>query len=137
MTATWKRFRPIASRSPWRTSAAGCTRSTTSARTSAACSPMGPSAAPSSPALVTAPTLTSPPAPSPPARVAPGEPFGEMALLGDWKRSASVRVVDEAECLGIDRWAFLAHLSKDPRLALQLLPLLAPRPAETNARLAE
>ena len=71
------------------------------------------------------------------AILGPGEPFGEMALLGDWKRSASVRVVDEAECLGIDRWAFLAHLSKDPRLAIKLLQLLAQRLAETNARLAE
>jgi|GEM_PF-1041001 len=75
-----------------------------------------------------------------PQRVAvlgPGEPFGEMALLGDWKRSASVRAVDDVECMGMDRWAFLAHLKTEPNLAIRMLQMLAERLAETNARLIE
>jgi nitrite reductase/ring-hydroxylating ferredoxin subunit len=66
----------------------------------------------------------------------PGEPFGEMALLGDWPRTASVRAVEESECLGMDRWIFLAHLSKEPKLAIAMLQILARRLAETDRRLA-
>jgi 3-phenylpropionate/trans-cinnamate dioxygenase ferredoxin subunit len=75
-----------------------------------------------------------------PQRVAvlgPGEPFGEMALLGDWKRSASVRAIDDVECVGMDRWAFLAHLKTEPNLAIRMLQMLAERLCDTNARLAE
>jgi nitrite reductase/ring-hydroxylating ferredoxin subunit len=71
------------------------------------------------------------------AVLGPGEPFGEMALLGDWKRSASVRAVDQVECLGMDRWAFLAHLNREPQLAIKMLQMLAARLAETNDRLVE
>jgi len=71
------------------------------------------------------------------AALGPGEPFGEMALLGDWKRSASVRAVDDVECIGMDRWAFLAHLKTEPNLAIRMLQMLAERLAQTNARLVE
>jgi len=71
------------------------------------------------------------------AILGPGQPFGEMALLGEWKRSASVRALDEAECLGMDRWVFLAHLNKKPQLAIKLLQMLAERLAQTSARLGE
>jgi nitrite reductase/ring-hydroxylating ferredoxin subunit len=66
----------------------------------------------------------------------PGEPFGEMALLGDWPRTASVRAVEETVCLGMDRWIFLAHMSKEPKLALTMLQILARRLAEMDQRLA-
>jgi nitrite reductase/ring-hydroxylating ferredoxin subunit len=65
-----------------------------------------------------------------------GEPFGEMALLGDWPRTASVRAVEESECLGMDRWIFLAHLAKEPKLALAMLQILARRLAQMDQRLA-
>lgn len=63
----------------------------------------------------------------------PGEPFGEIALLGEWKRSASVRALDDVECIGMDRWAFLAHLKTDPALAIRLLQMLAGRLAMAGA----
>ncbi len=66
-----------------------------------------------------------------------GEPFGEMALLGDWKRSASIRALEESECLGMDRWVFLAHLQGEPQLAIRLLQVLARRLADTNEKLVE
>jgi nitrite reductase/ring-hydroxylating ferredoxin subunit len=66
-----------------------------------------------------------------------GEPFGEMALLGDWKRSASVQAAGDVECLGMDRWAFLAHLKSEPNLAIRMLQMLANRLVETNERLVE
>ena len=57
----------------------------------------------------------------------PGEVFGEMALLGDWKRTASVRAIEETECLGLDRWVFLAHLQREPEIAIRMLHVLAGR----------
>jgi len=71
------------------------------------------------------------------ATLGPGEPFGEMALLGDWKRSASVRSVEETTCLGMDRWVFLAHLRREPELALGVIQFLAQRLADADARLLQ
>lgn len=71
------------------------------------------------------------------AILGPAEPFGEMALLGDWKRSASIRALEQSECLGMDRWVFLAHMQREPQLAIGLLQVLARRLAETNKKLAE
>ena len=71
------------------------------------------------------------------ARLGAGEPIGEMALLGEWPRSASVRALETTECIGIDRWIFLDHLDREPKLALRLLQILALRLAETAERLAE
>jgi 3-phenylpropionate/trans-cinnamate dioxygenase ferredoxin subunit len=67
------------------------------------------------------------------AILGPGEPFGEMALLGDWKRSASVRAIDEVECMGMDRWAFLSHLRTEPGLAIRMVQVLAARLAKADA----
>jgi len=69
------------------------------------------------------------------ATFGPGEPFGELALLGEWKRTATVRAVDETECVGIDRWVFLAHLERQPTLAIRMLQFVAQRLVETDARL--
>src|SRR3972149_3532553 len=71
------------------------------------------------------------------ALLGPGEPFGEMALLGDWRRSASVVALEETECLGMDRWAFLTHLNRQPQLAIRILQLQAERLAKTNEKLIE
>ena len=71
------------------------------------------------------------------AKLGAGEPIGEMALLGEWPRSATVRALEPTECIGIDRWIFLDHLDKEPKLAIRMLQILALRLAETNERLAE
>jgi len=71
------------------------------------------------------------------ARLGAGEPIGEMALLGEWPRTASVRASEKTECVGIDRWIFVDHLAREPKLALRLLQILALRLAETGERLAE
>jgi nitrite reductase/ring-hydroxylating ferredoxin subunit len=65
------------------------------------------------------------------------EPFGEMALLGEWKRSASVRAVQETECIGIDRWVFLTFLEREPQIAIKMLELLAERLAEADEKLLQ
>jgi CRP-like cAMP-binding protein len=56
-----------------------------------------------------------------------------MALLGDWKRSASVRAIDDVECIGMDRWAFLSHLKTEPGLAIRMVQMLAERLAKADA----
>ncbi len=70
-------------------------------------------------------------------RLGTGEVFGEMALLGEWPRTASVRAVDEVECLGIDRWVFLTQLERHPQVGIRLLQVLAQKLRDSDARLVE
>ncbi len=71
------------------------------------------------------------------AILATGDFFGEMSLLDEWPRSATVRALEETTCLGIDRWLFLGQLRKDPQLAMVMLQAMARRLRETDARLAQ
>ena len=68
------------------------------------------------------------------ASLGAGEPFGEMGLLGEWKRTASVIAAEETTCVGLDRWIFLAHMRRDPEFAIRMLQVLAARLAEMNER---
>ena len=70
-------------------------------------------------------------------RLGAGEVFGEMALLGEWPRTASVRAVDQVECLGIDRWVFLTQLERHPQVGIRLLQVLAQKLRDSDARLVE
>ena len=70
-------------------------------------------------------------------RLGAGEVFGEMALLGEWPRTASIRAVDEVECLGIDRWVFLTQLERHPQVGIRLLQVLAQKLRDSDARLVE
>lgn len=56
-----------------------------------------------------------------------GDVFGEMALLDEFPRSATVRAVEPTTCLGIQRWHFRGILESHPQLALALLPVLTRR----------
>ena len=66
-----------------------------------------------------------------------GDFFGEMSLLDEWPRSATVRALEDTSCLGIDRWLFLGQLRKDPQLSIVMLQSMARRLRETDARLAQ
>ena len=70
-------------------------------------------------------------------RLSDGEVFGEMALLGEWPRTATVRAVTAVECLGIDRWVFLSQLERDPQVGIKMLQILAQRLRDSDARLME
>lgn len=61
------------------------------------------------------------------ATLGPGDVFGEMALLDEFPRSASVRAVEPTTALGIQRWHFKGILESHPSLALALLPMLVRR----------
>lgn len=56
-----------------------------------------------------------------------GDVFGEMALLDEFPRSATVRAIEPTTCLGIQRWHFKGILESHPQLALALLPVLTRR----------
>ena len=71
------------------------------------------------------------------ARRGPGEVFGEMALPGEWPRTATVRALEKVECLGIDRWVFLSQLERQPQVGIRLLQVLAQRLRDSDARYVE
>jgi CRP-like cAMP-binding protein len=57
----------------------------------------------------------------------PGEVFGEIALLGETPRTATVTALEPCELLVIDRRDFLALLRRHPEAAIGLLRVLALR----------
>ena len=62
--------------------------------------------------------------------------FGEMALIDDYPRSATVRALEDTECLELWRWDFRYELHRSPSIAVEMLPDLSRRLRQTNAQLA-
>src|SRR5713226_1532072 len=57
----------------------------------------------------------------------PGEVLGEMALLDDLPRSATVTAVEDVTALLLPIWDFRATLQSHPEIALKLLSVLSRR----------
>jgi len=57
----------------------------------------------------------------------PGEVFGELSLLAECPRSATVRAIERCELLVLDRRDFLAFLKRSPEVAVRMLTVLAER----------
>jgi CRP/FNR family transcriptional regulator len=57
----------------------------------------------------------------------PTDFFGELALLNDLPRTASVVAVEDTECLVLVRWELMRKLKKDPEMAIVILQELAKR----------
>ncbi len=57
----------------------------------------------------------------------PGEHLGELALLGDSPRTASVVTLEDTRFLVITKRAFLECLSKNPTITLNLIKVLVQR----------
>jgi CRP/FNR family transcriptional regulator, cyclic AMP receptor protein len=66
----------------------------------------------------------------------PGGAFGEMGLIDDMPRAASVIAIEPTECVLLARWDFQNELREDPEIALALLPVLNARIRDLNERLA-
>jgi CRP/FNR family cyclic AMP-dependent transcriptional regulator len=66
-----------------------------------------------------------------------GDFFGEMALLDEFPRSATVRAVEPATCLGLTRWHFRGILESHPQIALAILPVLTRRVRSAERAAAE
>jgi nucleotide-binding universal stress UspA family protein len=66
-----------------------------------------------------------------------GEFFGEMAIIDDHPRSATVRAIEETECVAIRREDFLDTLQHRPQIAVRMLPVLVRRLRQADARATE
>ncbi len=64
----------------------------------------------------------------------PGEFFGEMSLLDEAPRSATVRAVEQTRCLMLSSWDFKALLLEHPEIAIKLLEVLSRRIRVSNER---
>lgn len=53
--------------------------------------------------------------------------FGELALLSEGTRTASVYARSELKCLVLPRWDFIAHLKEDAEMAVSVAQELASR----------
>jgi CRP-like cAMP-binding protein len=71
------------------------------------------------------------------AELGRGGSFGEMGLMDDMPRSATVVAVEPTECALLAKWDFQNELRDDPDIALALLPVLTERIRMLDARLAE
>jgi CRP-like cAMP-binding protein len=57
----------------------------------------------------------------------PGEFFGEMALMEERPRSATVTARAQTRCLQLVRWDFRALLKENPDLAVKMLEVVVQR----------
>ena len=57
----------------------------------------------------------------------PTDFFGELSMLSDEPRTASVVATEETECLVLTRWEFLGKLKADAEMAVVILQELARR----------
>src|SRR5918996_5410623 len=62
--------------------------------------------------------------------------FGEMGLIEDEPRSATVTALEDTECALLAKWDFQNELREDPEIAIALLPVLSARLLELDAQLA-
>ncbi len=60
--------------------------------------------------------------------------FGEMAILDDYVRTASVRAKEDTELLSLDQWNIRDEIKKYPSVAIELLQILARRLRVTEER---
>lgn len=60
----------------------------------------------------------------------PGEFFGEMALLEERIRTATVTATERTRCLALVRWDFRALLKENPELAVRMLEVVVQRMRE-------
>ena len=71
------------------------------------------------------------------ATLGPGDFFGEMALFEGQARSATVRALEDTECLAMTAWDFRAELASDPEIAMAVLETVVRRLRELEERLSE
>ena len=70
------------------------------------------------------------------ATLSAGEFFGEMALLDNHRRSATVTALEPTVCLAMLRSDFIGELRSNADLAVEMLTLLSRRLRELDEKLA-
>ena len=66
-----------------------------------------------------------------------GGAFGEMGLIEDLPRAATVVALEPTTCALLAKWDFQNELRDDPEIALSLLPVLTGRIRELDSLLAQ
>jgi CRP/FNR family transcriptional regulator, cyclic AMP receptor protein len=61
------------------------------------------------------------------AQLGPGDFFGELSVIDQKPRNASVQAVEPTRCLALASWDLLDLLESDPKLALNMIKGLAAR----------
>jgi CRP/FNR family transcriptional regulator, cyclic AMP receptor protein len=61
------------------------------------------------------------------AELGPGEFFGELSVIDQMPRLATVIAEEPTTCLALASWDLIAEIERDPKLALNLLRALALR----------
>ena len=64
----------------------------------------------------------------------PGESFGEIALLTDHPRTATVKALQPTACWVMSAWEFRSALQESPEMALRMLKTVAQRLIEAEER---
>ena len=67
------------------------------------------------------------------ATLGPGDYFGEVALIDDGIRSASIVAATDLLCYGLTPWEFRPFVEEHPKVAWALLQALARRIRESQA----
>lgn len=67
----------------------------------------------------------------------PGDFFGEMALFEGFPRNATIRAIDDTDCLAMTRWDFMAEMKNHPEIAVSMLPVLVRRLRNMEAHIHE
>lgn len=70
-------------------------------------------------------------------RLGHGGAFGEMGLIEDEPRAATVVADEPTTCALLAKWDFQNELREDPEIALSLLPVLTGRIRELDSLLAQ
>lgn len=70
------------------------------------------------------------------ARFGPGDIFGELAMLDDQRRSATIKAVDELELIAVPGPDMRRLLSQHPEIAVKLIAAVGRKLREANERLA-
>src|ERR1700694_2097525 len=69
------------------------------------------------------------------AELGPEQFFGDMALLDNKPRSATVTGLEDAECLLLTRDSFVRLMNKYPEIPIRMAKVLAERLREANAKI--
>ena len=70
------------------------------------------------------------------SRLGAGDFFGEMALLDNFRRSATVQALEPTKALAMLRSDFISELRENAGLAVEMLALMSRRLREADERLA-
>jgi CRP-like cAMP-binding protein len=65
----------------------------------------------------------------------PGDFFGDMSLLDNAPRSATIRAIEPTRCIMLSSWDFRSLLEKTPSIAIKLLEVLSRRLRVADERL--